>query len=343
MERKKIAKPLKESDSKKVEESPKKIGNYFTSDKPLKFFSSGCALLDCVLGGGWPLGRVSNIVGDKSSGKTLLAIEACANFILTYPDGEIRYHEAEAAFDTGYAEALGMPITKVEFIKDRTVEGLFNNLGKFALERTKLNKPGLYIIDSLDALSDEAELDRDIDEASYGTKAKKMSEIFRRQIEEIGNSSIHLMVISQIRDKMNAMAFGKKTTRSGGRALDFYASQVLYLADIGKIKKTIRKVERPIGIDVKAKCEKNKIGLPYRDCEFPILFGYGIDDVQANLDWLKQIDALDEIEINPKDVNSIAKEIREANDVEMKKLVADHTKEIWRAIEDQFMPKMRKY
>src|ERR1019366_3976564 len=89
-------------------------GNYFSSPKTgIEFISSGCHNLDLALGGGWAEGRVSNIVGDKSTGKSLLAIEACANFAIKYPKGTIRYREAEAAFDRPYAEALGMPVDHV--------------------------------------------------------------------------------------------------------------------------------------------------------------------------------------------------------------------------------------
>src|SRR5271166_4934530 len=115
------------------EEQPQKVGNYFTAPKTnLEFIASGCKVFDCALGGGWPLGRISNIVGDKSSGKTLIAIEACANFSRQFPNGQIYYRESEAAFDTGYAQALGMPEEKVDFGDDEfiTVEDLFEDMEK---------------------------------------------------------------------------------------------------------------------------------------------------------------------------------------------------------------------
>src|SRR5260221_11413579 len=90
--------------------------NYFTNPKPAySFVKSGCTLLDCALGGGWALGRVVNIVGDKSTAKTALAVEALTNFVRDYPDGKAAYRDAEAAFDQGYSEAMGLPLEKVDF------------------------------------------------------------------------------------------------------------------------------------------------------------------------------------------------------------------------------------
>src|SRR5487761_2481019 len=155
-------------------ETPKETTNYFASgtEKNLKFVSTGCALLDEVLGGGYVLGRVVNLVGDKSTGKTLLAIEASANFLKRYPKGIVRYAEAEAAFDNDYAAALGLPVERVEFADTIfTVEDFFEALEKM-LDALKDN-PCLYILDSLDALSDRAELERDIDAGTYGGNKPK--------------------------------------------------------------------------------------------------------------------------------------------------------------------------
>ena len=94
----------------------KQGGDYFPSlTAGVEYIPTGCSLLDCVLGGGWARRRISNIVGDKSVGKSLLAIEACANFAQLEPKGKIFYREAEAAFDEPYAEGLGLPLKRVDF------------------------------------------------------------------------------------------------------------------------------------------------------------------------------------------------------------------------------------
>jgi recombination protein RecA len=261
----------------------KEGGLFFSSPKThLSFVSSGCAVLDCVLGGGWPLGRMANLVGDKSTGKTLLAIEAFANFRRQFPDGKMAYCETEAAFDDEYARALGLDMEGVHRPDVSTVEDLFEDLLTFI----KRPGPGIYVVDSLDALSDKAEQERKISDSTYGaSKPKQLGQLFRRLIKPLERSQTLVLIISQVRDNIG-VAFGEKHTRSGGKALDFYASQILWLANIGQVKKTINKITRTVGVNIRAKCKKNKIGMPFRECEFKIVFGYGIDDKAASRDFL---------------------------------------------------------
>ena len=312
-----------------------------------QFITSGSALLDCVLGGGWPLGRIANIVGDKSTGKSLLAIEACANFARQFPDGKIWYAETEAAFDTAYAESLGIPIDQVSFKRHlKTVENFYKHLST-KVQYCKDNKvPGLYVLDSLDALSDDAEADREIGTASFGaSKAKQLSEFFRRIADDIEEADITLFIVSQIRDNIG-VSFGRKYKRSGGKALDFYASQVLYLAHMGVDKRTIKKIERAVGVKIKAKCDKNKIGLPLRECEFSIQFGFGVDDLIACLNWLEVVARLDDAGLTKEGAAKLAKQAldmdsnaygREA------KRIGDVARKVWNEIETDFLPKRRKY
>jgi len=282
-------------------------------------------MLDCVLGGGWPLGRIVNIVGDKSTGKTLLAMEAIANFFQQYPDGHCWYNEAESAFDGDYARALGIPFNNVTFIEDcSTVEELFDSIDGIIKVRDGDKTPCLYIIDSMDALSDKAELDRGIAEASYGgSKAKQLSSFFRRISKSIGRTNLCFMIISQVRDNIG-VSFGNKYSRSGGHALDFYASQILWLAHTGILKRTVDKVVRPVGVSIKANCKKNKVSMPFRQCEFDITFGYGMEDRNASLAWLKELK-------HPVSVT--------IGDAELRKVVIAK----WYDIEKSFLPTRTKY
>lgn len=342
---------------KRREATPKaeeeKQGLYFarTKKENLEFISSGNFLLDCVLGGGWPLGRMSNIVGDRSTGKSLLAIEACANFRQKFPKGKIIYLESEAAFDEDYAEALGMPIDSIEFagdsLPDFTVESWFEHLEKTLEVMVKTQDPCLYIVDSLDALSDRAEKDREIDKGTFGAnKPKIIGQLFRRTVKDMERSRIHLMIISQIRDNIG-VSFGDTKTRTGGRAMDFYASQILWLAQLKRLDRTIRKQKRVYGIQVKAQCKKNKIGLPFREAEFPILFGYGMDEAEAMLTWLESIDFDISIWNEHKDgkqtLSQSIKMLESTKQVAVMKEIKAAVAKNWEEIETRFLPTVRKY
>lgn len=326
-------------------------GAYFSAAKDkLEFIRTGSRLLDCALGGGWCLGRFANVVGDKSTGKTLLAIEAAANFHKYYASGPIKYRETEAAFDPDYAGALGMPIKDVDFGKQvETVEDWFDDLSETINEMKKTKEPGVYILDSLDALSDKEEMKRDMAEGSYNlTKQKNMGQLFRRLVRDVEKTRLSVIIISQVRDKIG-VTFGKKWTRSGGRALDFYASHVVYLAYLGQLHRTIGGVKRPTGVRIKAKVDKNKVGLPFRECEFDIMFGYGIDDVGANLDWLKEVGKLKEVGVTAKneaELGRIKTDITNLPSQEHRKKaleIAKVTERVWREIDQEFMPTRSKY
>lgn len=289
------------------------------------------------------------------SHNTLLAIEACCNFNLIYPNGKIIYLEGEAAFDMDYAAALGMPTDQIEFagedLEDFTIESWFEHLTNTLIKITKTEQPCLYVVDSLDSLSDKAEKEREITKGTYGaSKPKLIGELFRRLVKDIEQTRLHLMIISQVRDKIGVM-FGERQTRTGGRAMDFYASQILWLAQIKKLDKTIRKQTRVYGTIVKAKCKKNKVGLPYRECEFPILFGYGIDDIAAMLTWLETISAKDSIlqivnQSSYKNVGELTEEIKHMDKASYLQICNELTSEVidqWESIEQKFLPTTSKY
>jgi protein RecA len=315
----------------------------------VKFVTSGSTSLDLILGGGWGQGRVVNVVGDKSAGKTMLAIEACANFALQWGIGQIRYAEAEDAFDARYASSIGMPagLKPVEGI--RTIEAWYADMEKWLATRTN-GSPCLYVLDSLDSLSDAAELDRAFDnDATYGQgKAKKTSELFRRLIQPLGAANCTLMVISQIRDNIG-VTFGDKHKRSGGKALDFYCSQVVWLAQISRLSRVIRGEQRVIGSRVLAKTKKNKIGIPFREIELQVIFSYGIDDEMSLLGWLKKTKNENKL---PADYSAVELEklliqARTAQDRATVKLIhgilSDTVREQWLAIEADLAPPMSKY
>jgi recombination protein RecA len=320
-------------------------GIYFSNLKPpVDFVSSGCTILDCTIGGGWPLTRISNVVGDESTGKTLLAIEAFANFNRQFSNGLMFYREAESAFDEGYAAALGMPVERVD-ISDPdsiiTIEDCYEDLSK-AIDKCKSSGlPGFYVLDSLDGLTSKAEMKEKFDAASYNTdKAKMIGKLLRMSRKGVAQANMHFMVISQTRDKIGAM-FPTKT-RSGGRSLDFFASQALWLSHADDVTRTINGIKRVTGIHIKANCKKNKIALPYRRCEFTISFGHGIDSLVTSMDWLEDSSLWDEVfEVKRPALKNRLDKMTNTEYWQETERVSREVVRLWKGVEDGFLENVR--
>lgn len=311
--------------------------DYFPEETPLQFVSTGCTLLDCALGGGFALGRIANIVGDKSTAKTALATEVLINFGRQYPKGMGCYRDIEAAFDRGYAWDMGLKSERVDFGNDDepivTVEEFALDFSKFLEARIKDRQPGVYVVDSLDALVAEAEMERELGDSSYGMeKAKLLSTYLPKVARKIRQSNVLLLIISQVRDNIG-VRFGEKHRRSGGRALDFYASQILWLSHIEFLIESYKKLKRSYGMIIRAKVKKNKVAVDRRDIDFTFRYSFGIDDVAASRDWLEQI-GIEE--------PAVKETTREAYDQERARL-ARLVKEKWAEVEEGVKPPFRKY
>jgi recombination protein RecA len=325
--------------------------SYFTSTKEnLEFVSTGCTLLDCALGGGYVLGRMVNPVGDKSTAKTGLATEALINFKKAFPAGKAAYRETEGAYDIDYAEAMGAPIDEIDFGNQDdpivTVEAFEKDFKAFIASCQKEGVPGIYVLDSFDSLSDEAEMKSDISDGSYGmAKQKKIGIMFRKLNKQIEKSRVLLIIVSQVRENINAM-FGEKYRRSGGKALDFYATHIFWLAHLKTLKRTIKKVERAYGISLQAKVKKNKVGFPFREAKFDFIFGFGVDDLGASVNWLKEVGRLKDIGVAEANYKKYLAEVdtyeAKAYNKERRR-VSKVVKIVWNEIETNFLPKRKKY
>jgi recombination protein RecA len=320
-------------------------GLYFARpNKTRKFISTGAKILDLIMGGGWARGRVGNVYGDTSTGKTLLMIEACRNFADSCPKGKIRYREFEDAFDVPYAKALGLPSSRIDFGSESldTVEDMFEDLEDIC---SKATTPELYIVDSLDALAHRAELNRKIGKASYGgEKAKVMSQMFRTVVRLMGEKDVTLLIVSQLRDTF--ARFGKTKKPGGGKALPYYSSQQMALVQTGVIRRTMRGIERPVGINVKAKMDKNKVGLPFREAAFDIMFGFGIDDARACVRFLETTGFLKDIDLEKKKVSLYLQQLEHMNRADYNLELKDLREAVdrrWYQIEEGFLPKRSKY
>jgi len=315
-------------------------------------FPTGSTLLDLGHSGGWGRGRMVNIVGDTSSGKTLLAIEAAINFAALHGAENIRYNETEAAFDRAYAYSLGFP-EGASFVGDDTetahgsviVEEMFADIEKW-LEAHPTG-PSLYIVDSIDAMSDAQEMgNEELGKATMGRKAKMLSEFFRRMVKPLAKANCCLMLISQIREKVG-VTFGESLTRAGGHALDFYASQIVWLHELAKIPRTVSGVERVVGIRVRFRNKKNKLGPAFAEAELSILFNYGVDDELSMVNWLKRNKYEGQLSYGFDAYPAALGRLRRARDMDklaaLREELVTATTTRWQEIADAMAPPLRKY
>jgi recombination protein RecA len=251
---------------------------------PTETISTGSLGLDLALGvGGLPKGRVIEIYGPESSGKTTLTLHAIAE--AQKAGGVCAFIDAEHALDVGYAKNLGVDtdnllVSQPDF-GEQALEILETVIRSGAVD--------LVVIDSVAALTPKVEIDGDMDDQQVGVQARLMSKALRKITGLLNKMNCTVIFINQIRMKIGMTGYGSPETTTGGNALKFYSSVRL---DIRRIA-TLKQGENSIGNRVKVKVVKNKVAAPFKQAEFDIMFGEGISKTGELVDYGVKLDIVD--------------------------------------------------
>lgn len=254
-----------------------------TAARDIEVVSTGSLALDVALGiGGLPRGRVVEIYGPESSGKTTLTLQVIAE--CQKNGGTAAFVDAEHALDPSYAEKIGVNVDDLLVSQPDT--------GEQALEITDMlvrsGAVDIVVIDSVAALTPRAEIEGEMGDSHMGLQARLMSQALRKLTANIKRSNTMVVFINQIRMKIGVM-FGSPETTTGGNALKFYASVRLDIRRIGAIKKG----DEILGNETRVKVVKNKLAPPFKKAEFEILYGEGISRLGELIDMGVEYDLVD--------------------------------------------------
>ena len=250
--------------------------------KNIEFVSTGIPGVDVALGcGGLPLGRIIEVFGEESSGKTTLTLHAAAE--VQKANGTVAFVDAEHALDQTYARKLGVRMDKLLLSQPDSGEQALS----ITLKLVESHAVDLIVIDSVAALVPQAELDGDMGKAHMGLQARLMSQALRKLTGALSKSNCIIIFINQLRSKIGVI-YGSNKVTTGGNALKFYASVRI---DISRQNK-INEGESTIGSETRVKVTKNKVAPPFKEVKFQVYFGKGIDKASSLIDLAVEYDII---------------------------------------------------
>lgn len=327
---------MKRRVTKTLKEKKEKDGNFST------IISTGSTLLDLAIsgsivrGGGIPGGILVEIFGPSGTGKTVLLTEIAGD--VQRKNGEIMFHDPEARLNKQFAKIFDLDTDSINYSTPDTVTEVFKEVREWEPKNKKVN--GIFT-DSLAALSTTSEMEKAEGDKMGMRRAKEFSEELRKTCRILTKKNLLMVCSNQVRVNIDAGPYGQKYTTPGGESIGFYASLRLRTSKPEKIKEKIKvagkEVTRVIGVETQIEVFKSSIDKPYRTAPVIILFDYGIDDIRANLQYIKDYTKNTQYCVGKQVLsNSMDEAITLVESEGLEESLKEEVIDLWEAIENKF-------